>query len=394
MGSLMGSKNLLAIVADTPDSKTGKAPAELKPLNIEVARGKGSAKFREKHKFEGNGGTWGNIAALQPVHALPEMNFNPTGTEVSAPLIRDNAEQGPYVIKDESCYRCGIRCHKNVFDETEDGKAGKFRAKLDFEPLNLLSSNIGIFDIDQALDLVELVDELGMDSISIGVSISHVMEHNRRNPDKMVADSLQFGDFEKTLAAIEKIGTGQLPFMGQGVLRMSEELGEEDYAMQCKGVELPAYLPHTNPGYPWALAGGHMSMRTFLLLLFEGETDIDYWVDAITNRGIMVLRDDFLGVCKFCGLDDEKMCQAVNAIVGINLDPATLQDVVRRTFLRGYQLERRNGFSADDYVLPTDALLERPQVDLPYFITPDFFTDLRERVNNRFDEMIVEAGLN
>ena len=62
--------------------------------------------------------------------------------------------------------------------------------------------------------------------------------------------------------------------------------------MQCKGVEFPAYLPQTNPGYPWALAGGHMSMGTYLLLLQERETDMDYWVDAITNRGLSILRDD------------------------------------------------------------------------------------------------------
>ena len=29
-----------------------------------------------------------------------------------------------------------------------------------------------------------------------------------------------------------------------------------------------------------------MSMRTFLFLVFEGKTDLDYWVDAIVNRGI------------------------------------------------------------------------------------------------------------
>lgn len=393
MGSMMGSKNLLAIVADTPDKKTGKAPPILKEINTEIARGKGSAKFREKDKHNGGGGTWGNVGALQPLGAFPEMNFIPIGDDSSAPLIRDNAEKGPWVIKDESCFRCGIRCHKNVFEKNEEGKAGKFRAKIDYEPLDLLSANIGIFDIEQALDLVALVDEMGMDSISCGVVLSYVMEYNRQNPDSPIADGLSYGDYEKTLATLEKIGTGQCELIGQGVLRLAEQVGEKDYAMHCKGVELPAYLPQTNPGYPWALAGGHMSMRTFLLLVFERETDVDYWVDAITNRGIMTMRDDFLGVCKFCGMGDEQMCQAIEALSGLEIDPPTLQNVIMRTYLRGYRQERQGGFTDDDYNLPAISHNEYPQIDLPYFITPEFFADLKQKVTSRFDELLVEQGL-
>ena len=163
MGGVMGSKNLIAIVVDTKDRIGPKAPPELKELNQEVARGKGSAKFRDKTKFGGGGGTWANYDSLNHVHAMPEMNFVPTGTRVSLPLFRDNWEQGPYVVKDESCFRCGISCHKNVYDEDENGKAGKFRAKLDFEPLNLLSSNVGIFEPDECLELCEVVDQYCMD---------------------------------------------------------------------------------------------------------------------------------------------------------------------------------------------------------------------------------------
>ena len=122
--------------------KGASASPLLKKLNLEVARGEGSRRFRDKDKGNGGGGTWANYEALNPVHAMPETNFNPTGTDASVPLYRANVEEGPYVIKDEACYRCGIKCHKNVYDRTGDGKAGKFRAKLDFEPLCLLSSSV------------------------------------------------------------------------------------------------------------------------------------------------------------------------------------------------------------------------------------------------------------
>ena len=394
MGGMLGSKNVLAIVADAPDRRSGKLHPAIKELNQEIARGEGSRRFRDKKKNNGGGGTWANYQALNPVHAMPEMNFVPTDGDASVPLHRPNVEQGPYVIKDESCFRCGISCHKNVYDKNDEGKAGQFRAKLDYEPLNLLASNIGIFDIDQAMELVEQVDNLSMDSISCGSTLSFAMEYNRRNPESMIAGGLSYGDFEKTREVIDQIGTGQLELLGQGVMRLSEQLGETGYAMHCKGVEFPAYLPQTNPGYPWAIAGGHMSMRTMFLLLLERETGLDYWVDAITNKGWLTLRDDFLGACKFAGMTSDHMCTAISALGNIEMDVPQLERIVRRTFLRGIQLELEVGFTDADYDMPAEVHLEYPQIELPHFNTHEFFTQLKQRVNSRIQEMLAEEGLN
>ena len=393
MGGVMGSKNLIAIVADTKDRIGPKAPPELKELNQEVAKGKGSAKFRDKDKFGGGGGTWANYDALNPVHAMPEMNFVPTGTRVSLPLFRDNWEQGPYVVKDESCFRCGISCHKNVYDEDENGKTGKFRAKLDFEPLNLLSSNVGIFEPDECLELCEVVDQYCMDSISVGTTLSYAMEYNRRNPDKMIAHGVTYGDYKTAHKVLEEIGQGKLPELGQGTLRLSKELGAPEFAMQSKGMEYAAYLPQTNPGYPWALAGGHMSMKTYLLLLVEKETGMDYWVDAITNRGLAILRDDFLGVCKFSGMSDENMAKAITALTGLAVSVEEIQKTIRRVFLRGYRLELRQGFTDADYTMPEEAHDEYPQIQLPHFNSREFFGELKQKVQSRLGEMLVEEGL-
>ena len=396
MGGIMGSKNLLAIIADTPDAQAASA-SNFKDLNKEVARGPGSARFRDD-ATDGLGGTWANYVALNDQHALPERNFAPTGTEVSVPLYRANVQQtGNYVIKDESCYRCGIKCHKNVYDIGEDGKAGQFRAKLDFEPLDLLASNLGIYDVDQACTLIELVDEMGLDSISCGTTLSYTMEYNDRHKEDGLAlpDGPFYGDFESTHKAITAIGEGRLPLIGQGTDRMSEHLHETGYAMHCKGLELPAYLPQTNPGYPWALAGGHMSMRTFLLLLFEGETGMDYWVDAITNpdKGLIPLRDDIIGICKFAGMTHDQMAEAISSMTGLAITADTFRTLIIRTFLRGYRLEKLQGFTADDYVLPLESHKEFPEIDLPYFNTESFFTELKSRVLDTFDDLLEQHDL-
>jgi aldehyde:ferredoxin oxidoreductase len=373
-GGVMGSKNLLAIVADVPDPKRPPQLDEIKEINKEVARGEGSRRFRE-------GGTWANYEPLNAVHALPEHNFRPTGGDQSRQLERAVVEEGPYEVKDESCYRCGIRCHKNVYDAGD----GRFRAKLDYEPLNLLSSNLGIFDVDRACDLVVLVDELGMDSISCGVTLAFAMEYNRRHPDAPIADGLAYGDDRAVEAILNRIGHGELELLGQGCKRLGEQLGEIGYAMHCKGLEFPAYLPQTNPGYPWALAGGHMSMQTYLLLLFERETSLDYWVEAITQRGPGIMRDDLLGGCKFAGMRNEAMAAAVSAITGIEVTDVDLRDAVRRAYLRGFRMERAQGFTDDDYAMPAEVHDECAAIDLPHFNTRQFFAELQRRVLAAFD---------
>jgi aldehyde:ferredoxin oxidoreductase len=399
MGSLMGSKNLIAIVAQAPDVHRGKSTPALLEANKEVSRGPGSRNYRDPNKGNGNGGTWRNIAGLHPIGALPEMNFWPQGNDKPVALYRKSMESNPeYFVKDESCFKCGISCHKNVY-AAEGGngrrKPGKFFTKFDYEPLDLLTINLGIYDQQQALEIVELVDQLGFDSISLGVTLGYIMEYNLRHPQQPIVDGLSFGDFHGACRVIERTAAGELPEVGQGVKRLSEKLGETSYAMHCKGLELPAYLPETNPGYPFAIAGGHMSMRTFLLLVFDGKTDMDYWVNAITTpgRGTYYTRDDVLGLCKFAGTPDQFIEPVFKEMYGVEVTHDDMVHAVQRTYLRGLLLERKQGTTLDDYVLPARVYQHNPNVQLPHFLTPEFWQELRQRVFQAFDAQIETYGL-
>ena len=382
-GGVMGSKNLHAIVADGPNpSVSGRG---LKEVNREINLGDGSRPFREI-------GTWRMMAVQHDVGGLPQFNFNPPPDDRSVALQRPTFEQGPYVVKSESCFLCGIHCHKNVYDKAEDGTAGRYRTKLDYEPLDLLTANLGIYDRDQALDLVLLCDELCMDSISLGGTLGFAMEWNRRHPSELIAGGLTFGDFAGIVEAITAIADGRLPELGQGALRLAKQLEALEFAMQSKGVEYPAYMPHTNPGFPWALAGGHMSMKTHFLLMIERDTGLDYWVDAVTNRGPQFILSDLDGLCKFAGVDYEVHADALRLAAGLDVTAADLERVVDRTFVRGYANERRRGFGQEDYVLPAEAHQPLETSTLPYFNTPEFFDQLQTRVMEVLDRRAVEAG--
>jgi aldehyde:ferredoxin oxidoreductase len=274
-------------------------------------------------------------------------------------------------------------------------KPGRFYTKFDYEPLDLLTANLGIYDQQQALEIVELVDLVGLDAISLGVTIGYIMEYNQRHPEKPVVDGLAFGDFHGACRVIQRLATGELPEVGHGVKALSEHLGETAYAMHCKGLELPAYLPETNPGYPFAIAGGHMSMRTFLLLVFDGKTDMDYWFNAITEpgRGYYYTRDDVLGLCKFAGTPDKFIEPVFKDFYGLEVTRDDLVHAVQRANLRGLLIERKQGATFADYVLPERAYTKNPNVKLPHFITPEFWQELRQRVFTAFDAQIAHYGL-
>jgi aldehyde:ferredoxin oxidoreductase len=183
------------------------------------------------------------------------------------------------------------------------------------------------------------------------------------------------------------IATGREPEIGRGVKYLSEKLGDTSYAYHSKGVELPAYLPDTNPGYPWAIAGGHMSMRTFLLLMIEGKTDLDYWESAIVDKGLYTVRDDMSGLCKFSGIGDARVLDAIRESTGVSLSADELKQAVLRTYLRAYAIERAAGCDERDYKLPDQSFDPNPWIKLPQFLTTEFFAELRVRVTRRFDQL-------
>ncbi len=386
MGSVMGSKNLIGIVAQAPDLKE-KVGKDLQELNKMIVTGPGSRKFREKKKG-GLGGTWSNYEPLEAFHFVPQNNFRPAGDGKVNLLFREAVEQ-QFNVKAESCFKCAIACHKNIYAKDGAQGRGEFLAKFDYEPLNLLSTNLGIHDARQAAELIGLVDQLGMDSISLGATLGYVLDYNERHPTQPVLNGARFGDFVKVRELILGTGEGRVPEIGRGVKRLSVALGAPEYAMHVKGLELPAYLPDTNPGYPWAIAGGHMSMATYMLLALEKETSLDYWTKAITERGLYFVREDLTGACKFAMMDLTMLVNAIDLTTGFKVTGPEIQAAIRRAYLRGLALELKQGYTRGEYTLPGQIFDNpNPVLKAEPFVTRDFFNALSAQVWARFEPEI------
>ncbi|MBT0665535.1 aldehyde:ferredoxin oxidoreductase [Geobacter pelophilus] len=393
MGSLMGYKNLLALVALSSDKIKPLTP-EVRNVNINVVKGGGSARLQPISRG-GGGGTWAAYDVLQVFHAVPVNNFRPQGNNLPEKLFRENVEPD-FVIKSEACFRCGITCHNNVHEKREDGSAGRFLAKFDYEPLNLLGTNLGIHDAGQAASLIHLCDNYGMDSISLGVTVSYVLSYNERHPAQPLLNGACFGDYPKIRELVEQAGQGKLPEIGMGSMRLSESTGETGYAYHVKGLELPAYQPETNPGYAWAIAGGHMSMGTYGLLTREGKSDMDSWVEGITRTKLQIVGFDMIGLCKFFditkGICTQMVVDCLKSEFDMEVTAEELAAAVRRAFLRGLALELRQGYEKSEYTLPAEVWEQpNPNIKLPNITSPEFIAELQRRVWEVFEPEL--AGL-
>ncbi|MBN1958237.1 MAG: aldehyde:ferredoxin oxidoreductase [Desulfuromonadales bacterium] len=394
MGSIMGYKNVLALVAQSDDKNKPLTDA-VKKVNINVVKGGGSARL-QPIKRGGGGGTWAAYDVMQPFHAVPVNNYRPQGNDLPEKLLRENVEKD-YDIESAACYRCGITCHNYISEKNPDGSKGEFIAKFDYEPLNLLSTNIGIHDAGQGGRLIQLCDNYGMDAISLGVTVAYVLSYNERHPEQPLLNGATFGDYAKIRDLIIGAGEGQYPEIGQGSMRLSHQTGDTEYAYHVKGLELPAYQPETNPGYCWAIAGGHMSMGSYGTLIREGKSDIDSWVQAITQDKLHIVGFDLIGLCKFFditqGIGTQMVVDCLKSDFNLDVDPLKIKDAVRRSFIRGMTMEFRQGYTKEEFCLPAEAGKDpNPHIKLPNLADPTFMAELSTKVWEVFDREIKDLG--
>jgi aldehyde:ferredoxin oxidoreductase len=394
MGSLMGYKNLIALAAAGPDRVPPMTEA-LRQVNHDLVKPKagGSTRYQPVRQG-GGGGTWANLEVMQAFRAAPENNFRPRSEGRVEGLFRRNVEKD-LEVRSEACFRCGIRCHNNVFERAGD-RTGRFIAKFDYEPLNLFGSNLGIHDGKQTAELIKLGDNLGLDAISAATTLAYVLDYNGRHPEAPLCNGATFGEYERIRELLQWTGEGRLPEVGQGVKRLAASLGETSYAMHVKGLELPAFLPETNPGYIFAVAGGHMSMQTQMLLAKEGKTTLDEWTEAITRLGLLQAGFDAIGLCKFVGvwINSEVIARAVRAATGLEITTGDLEQAARRIYLRGLALELRQSYTDAEYTLPAQVFqAPNPAVQLPAFVTPDYVRELKRRVWEAFGPELEQLDL-
>jgi len=408
MGSVLGSKNIAAIVALAPEEVYRKGDERLVAINREIGRGDQTKGFRGPLNHDGLGGTGKNEKLLDGFGVLPFKNFEPHGENLATPVhletMRD--ENPELVVVDKGCFGCRIACHQDFYAAPDVGKDpdpkrarrnhGSYLGRYEYEPMELSGPNLGILDPHENLELARLDDELGFDTISVNVVLGFLMDYNSRGGDQ-VAAGLQFGDAAGAAKLKEEIAYGRQKLFGKGVKAISEEIGGAGFAMHSKGVEHSAYLGQTNPGYPFAVAGGHMSMRTFLLYVMAPECEPDsaqYWIDQITQQGWSCIAKDLYGGCLFALSPPDQVAEGIESIYVVPFTGQRLLEATYRAYILGFALERKQGTTPADYDMPQELYTGERKGDLPgvHFLSRELYGKIRDQVFEYFNQDVTRLG--
>ena len=230
---------------------------------------------------------------------------------------------------------------------------GKVLWKMDYENVDLLGPNCGIYDIYTISKAIEMCDAQGLDAMSTGGVIGWFFEHNGR-----AGREPTFGDDKALLDLIEEIakGEGDGRILGGGVKKASEELGDRDIAMQVKGLEGAGYPFWSNLGYAFALRGAcHTSLGTYTIGLAnpDGVASAEWWADEIAKAVPSSMICQMNGSCYFTRkVIVPELPKLVGNLLGVT---ATKEDIDRsslQTFIIARMIDNVNGFNSEDDALP------------------------------------------
>jgi len=370
VGAVMGSKKVKAIAVRgtgtvrVADRKAFDRANQLAHRAVRMS----SAISRMK-----TDGTANILEFVNYVGALPTRNFQ-SGQFEHAEQISGDAWREKSWKRDYACFGCPINCSK-VTREVD----GKVLEGPEYETIYAVGSNCAIADQDTIIRMSLLCDEYGIDTISAGAIIAHVMEMFEKgmiSASELDGIEPRFGDCRAALALMEKLakveGCGE--WLGQGVAAIAEKYPQsKPFAMQVKGLEMPAYHPNAAKGMALGYA---VSERGACHLRGAPLSEVLGGADPLATKGKAKLFRDHQAdgalwnsavLCYFpsFGMSLKELCQLVNAVTGFNY--ATVHDFEKvgeriSTLCRLFNV--REGFARAQDTLPARNL-SQPMPDGP-----------------------------
>ncbi|MFK7818654.1 MAG: aldehyde ferredoxin oxidoreductase N-terminal domain-containing protein, partial [Planctomycetaceae bacterium] len=204
LGTVMGSKKIKAVCVRGDQSVSFAHPKQLTAYSRDLSKkslGEATAKYREL-------GTVDNLVTFNRLGTLPTRNFQQGRFEEAAKLTPENlVPEGKRTRS--SCAACTIGC-EHIF-ESKEGRP----VRLEYENLFSLGPLCGVSDPETVLKASSLCDDLGMDTISAGVTIAFAMECSERG---LIDETIRFGEPSDLINTLQLIagreGIGEILSLG------------------------------------------------------------------------------------------------------------------------------------------------------------------------------------
>ena len=379
MGTVMGSKNLKAIVVKKQSHKipflsNGK-------LNEAIQRYIWQMKHSPHYEGLSKNGGAGYVKWADELGILATRNYRENTFEAAERIDGKNLKDN--IIRRRSCHRCPVHCKADL-EFTRGKLKGMPAVRPEFEPMLSLGSKCGLSDLDILVFLDNLCSRLGLDNISAGNAIAFAMDLFERGIISLEDTGgldLTWGNGDAMETLIRQMaalkGFGKI--LAKGVRRASQLIGRgaDHYAPHVKGLELSGYHPNnimgTALGYAVASRGADFNdvfaTLEYKWLPVEGTKapgasktanlkSIHGKAELVRRSMIIVTVLDSLGLCKvpaiclICAYDLVGESEVAAAITGWPLDASALFISGERIVTLERLFNLKHGASAADDRLP------------------------------------------
>jgi len=380
MGAVMGSKRLKAIAV------SGKRHISLHNAEGFMRVTQRQREYMDESILKIGFDTFGTnmIADMVNVRGGYPTNNWQYGTFEQIENVNAQAITDQILVEAVRCYACPVACGRGT--EIRQGKWKGARGEgPEYETTDTMGAMCGVDDLNAITMANYRCNEYGLDTISAGATIAFAMECYQRGilkSDQTGGVALEFGNADLVVDLVEKIGKreGIGNLLAEGTRRMAEILGSgsEHFAMQVKGLELPAYDPRaakiTGLAYVTANRGGdHMNGYiqgpTFIdmpFLIVEDSTIRNPYVADPQDAHVLIDMEnslsvlDALGGCKFMGVlvSADEIVDLVQAATGWDFDLDEFHRCGDRlqTMARAYCA--REGLRREQDILPGRLMLD------------------------------------
>lgn len=382
-GAVMGSKNLKAIVVKASSKTMKLANSEA----FEILRQELNPRIKDALASDVMhvNGTAANLEGGVYSGDVPIKNFTSNFWQEMAESLTGSVLSEKYLTHGSACAYCAIACKRNVAI-MEGPFAIPDGPGPEYETIVSLGSMIGSMDLAAVCKAGRVCNDLGLDTISTGVTIAWAMEAYERGditPDDTEGIPLVWGDMETVIdvlipAIAAKTGRlGGLLAEGSAAAARLIGKGSSDYTAHSKGLEVPAHDPRGG-GHGLALAYAisprgacHVAFPMLFMEMgacFYPEIGFEYELEPKTDQNkaesavIAVALGSIENSACFCQFADREIgipewVELFNTVAGYGWDIDAMMLAGKRVFYLKRLINYLYGRTAADDVL-TPRMLE------------------------------------
>ncbi len=349
-GAVLGSKNLKAIVLDGNTPVKYFDEEKFKEINKQFTK---DILDNDGVKFRRVKGTMKCVRSGQENEFLPTKNFQEVQFD-DFENITSEAAREELNWEDTGCFNCSIRCSKWARWDGHEIEG------TEYETTAFLGSGSMVNNIKDVAWANELCNDLGLDTISTGVTCSFAMEcYEKGFIDDWEGLEMDWGNAENQRKFInliaKKEGIGKI--FADGTRDASQKIGKgsEEFAINTFGMEHSGVNPKGCLTMCVVLSVADFASHTRLWMT-EAEMGPDFTIEDIPQSVADGLDEinvrNCLVICDFVPLGLDRLAPLLNAATGLNHTEDSLREVGARLTNLARRYNLRNGRKYTDDTIP------------------------------------------